>query len=155
MEDSLSMFEWGLYRTEESFKEKKFKDLDIVVRNMFRAEYDWDLNRINLTVNVYPSYSSVMNTGAKNICRAVILDIKGDLGYGFDKELRHLISISRFFVHKGFSNKNEPQNLMEDLEHMTNVKVQVLASKTNESKFSLKAACTSGLSEKDIYFFDS
>lgn len=154
MNDSLSMFEWGLYQIEDSLSEKKFKELDLIFRTITDTKYDWDSNQIKISMTIYPSFEKLNSIGEKDACRTALTDIKQHFGFGYDKEIRSFLSISRHFKHKGFINKSEPKSFMDDIENMVKVTVNIYGSKNNKPNFSNKATCTSKLLEKDIYFVD-
>jgi hypothetical protein len=154
MNDALTMFDWGLYKIEEKLGSMEFKELDLNFRNYGRAEYDWDSNRINLTVTIYPNYSSLQKLGASQICKTGLFKMKEYFGYGMEAQFRELFGINTYFDHKGFVNKSKPETFEQDIENITKLTIQVYASKTNKPQFAKQAECTSKLLEKDIYFVD-
>lgn len=154
MNDSFTMFEWGLYQIEDSLSDKKFEELDLIFRTMIDTEFDWDSNQITIDMTIYPSFKKLNSIGEKDACRTALTDIKKHYGFGFDKEIRSYFSIARHFKHKGFINKSEPKTFMGDIENMVKVTVKIYGSKNNKPNFSHKSTCTSKLLEKDIYFVD-
>ncbi len=155
MNEPFSLFDWGLYKLEDSLKDTKFKDLHLIFRTLSSVDYEWNKNVINITLTIYPSYSSLSKGDPKKICRSALTSIKERYGFGWEKDIRFLVSIKRFFQHKGYEKKDEPKTLMEDLEAMTKITVQVLASETDKPAFSKQASCISRLLEEEIFFLDT
>ena len=154
MNDSFTMFEWGLYQIEDTLAKKNFSDLDLIFRTIVSTEYDWESNQIKIDLVIYPSFQKISSIGEKEACRTALTDIKQHFGFGYDDERRSILSISSHFKHKGFINKSEPKTFMGDIEKMAKVTVKIYSSKDNKPNFSNKAICTSKLLEKDIYFVD-
>ncbi|WP_105901063.1 hypothetical protein [Vibrio gangliei] len=154
MEDSLSMFDWGVFRMESSMTTIKFKELDLI-SHYGRADYDWDSNRINLETVVYPSYKSLEKLGSKAICRQAITQVKEHFGYGIDEDdLRALFGIPSYFKHTGYVKKNVPESLGKDLENATKFSVQVYASKLDKAPYNQYQHCVSSFNEKGVMYVE-
>jgi hypothetical protein len=105
MTDYVSLFEWGLYRIEGDLASMKFEKIDTIFRNLSSVDYNWDSNRIAIDMTVYPSFQKLKSLGEKEVCRIVLTEIKEHFGFGYEKEVRSLFGIERYFKHKGFVKK--------------------------------------------------
>ncbi|MFA0607143.1 hypothetical protein [Vibrio amylolyticus] len=154
MEDSLSMFDWGVFRMESSMANIKFKELDLL-NHYGRVNYDWDSNRINLETVVYSSYKALEKSGSKAICRKAITKVKEHFGYGIkEADFRAIFGIASYFKHTGFVKKNAPENLGKDLENVTKFSVLVYASKLDKAPYNQYQQCVSSFNEKGVMYVE-
>ncbi len=154
MEDSLSMFDWGVFRMESSITNIKFKEFDLI-NHYGRVNYDWDSNRINLETIVYPYYKSLEKSGSKTICRQAIIQVKEHFGYGIEEAgLRAVFGIPSYFKHIGYVKKNAPESLGKDLETATKFSVQVYGSKSDKAPYKQYQHCVSSFNEKGVMYVE-
>ncbi|MDM8522176.1 hypothetical protein QUF80_02295 [Desulfococcaceae bacterium HSG8] len=122
MNESVSLLDFGLYRLEEYFDTIYQKDLYIT-----RVNYDWDDNKIIIVVRNTDSGSFGSAREAKEWCRSIICEIKGKLGIdcstGKPLTLKKNSPLQRFFSHKSYKSKNEPEGLKSEIEMMIKVTV--------------------------------
>lgn len=109
------------------------------------AEYDWDSNRIIINVNLMVRYHKTFQANQlKELSRIIIKRFKYILGYSPDYHRR---VINRgFFSHQGYQMKNNPKNLMEDLDNITQIKFTVM--QLNAKDFT----AVSKLTSKEVFF---
>ncbi|OHY72932.1 hypothetical protein [Marinobacter sp. AC-23] len=154
MNEPLTMFEWGLYKVKDEIFSIEFEDLDLTFRNLAGVEYDWEGNRINLSLTIYPEYAFFKKVGGKKICKLALQKVKSRFGYGVEAKYRELFGINTYFEHKGFTNKSKPESLAEDLENITKIMINVYSSESNRPMFKKMATCSSMLLEDDVYFLE-
>lgn len=155
MKEPISLLEWGLYRIEDYLNTSQLTDLDLIYKPKAHVDYNWNKNLIEIKLILHPKYQSLSKVGSKNYCRSALTDLKEIFGYGYDKEVREIFGIKRFFEHKGFSKTNEPKNLTEDIETITQLTVYVYANEKDEPEYNEQSSCTSRMLEEELFFLDN
>ena len=155
MRDSMSMFDWGLYKLGKSLEEEEFVGLDLTSKAISWVGYEWDKNLIEMKVTIYPSNSSIQKSSLKGICRSAQTSVKTRYGYGASEIVQSQIGINSFFKHKGFVKKDSPETLKDDLDTMTKITIKVYAFHPIKPRIYKQSTCTSRLMEDDIYFVDN
>jgi hypothetical protein len=153
MGESVSLFEWGIFRLEARAQRFAFSDLDI--KNQFaRVEYDWPKNQLRVKLVVYPHYQSLQKTTARQVCGSLIQQMKSLLGVapGFEF-LRDIDGIGTFFRHQHFEKSDAPKTLGADLEAITSLEVEVMASKNDQPPFKEAMSCSSELLKSETRYF--
>ncbi len=155
MRDSMSMFDWGLYKLGKSLEEEEFLGLGLTSKAKSWVEYEWDKNLIEMKVTIYPSNSNIQKFSLKEICHAAQTSVKTKYGYGAPEIVQSQIGINSFFKHKGFVKKDSPETLKDDLDTITKITIKVYAFHPNKPRIYKQSTCTSRLMEDDIYFVDN
>lgn len=153
MGESVSLFEWGIFRLQARAELFAWDDIDI--RKQFaRVGYDWEKNQITLRMTVYPRYQSLQKVTPRGACGSLIRQIKFHLGVGPGSEfMRELGGIGTFFRHQHFEKQNAPATLDRDLEAATQLRVDVLASKSDQPPFDAVQSCSSELLKSEVLYF--
>jgi hypothetical protein len=153
MGESISLFEWGIFRLQARAELFAWDDLDI--RKQFaRVDYDWSKNQLTLRLTVYPRYQSLQKSTAKEVCGSLVRQMKFHLGVAPGAEfMRSLGGIGTFFRHQHFAKANEPDNLDADLETITSLEVDVMVSKNDQAPFQKLVSCSSELLKSEVRYF--
>jgi hypothetical protein len=153
MRESVSMFEWGVFRLETRAGQFAWDDLDIP-KQFARVDYDWAKNQLTLRLTVYPRYQSLLSASAKGACGSLIRQMKFHFGVAPRSEFLHELSgIGTFFRHQQFDKADAPATLDRDLESVTQLRVDVMASKSDRPPFQAMQSCSSDLLKSEISFF--
>lgn len=130
MHESVSMFDWGIYRINEKLKNweesKGLIGISSSIAVAPEAFYDWSSNRIIIYVKVFPVKSQ---EEAKELCRGIVRSIKSVLYINPDDGKPYGeagLALDSFFSHSGFLNKSEPEGLYKELDSITVIKVEVM-----------------------------
>lgn len=153
MDESVSLFEWGIFRLQMSVQSFTWDDLDI--RNQFaRVDYDWPKNQLKVRLVVYPRYGSLERTPAKEICGSLVRQMKAQLGVapGFEI-LRDINGIGTHFRHKHFTKADVPKALDADLEAVTSIELKVMANMNDQPPFQEMMFCSADLLKTEIRYF--
>jgi len=68
MGESVSLFEWGIFRLQTRAQSFGWDDLE--VRKQFaRVDYDWAKNQLRIQVTLYPSYRRLQKRAARLVLR--------------------------------------------------------------------------------------
>jgi hypothetical protein len=154
MNEQVSMFEWGIFLLEAQVKRFEWDDGLDIKKQFAHVEYDWPKNQLEIQVVVYPRYQSLQKTTARQVCSSLISQMK--FHFGLDPrypELRDMEGLGTFFHHKQFAKSDSPQTLETDLEAITNLEVQVMASKSDSPPFQETISCSSDLLKSEIRYF--
>ncbi len=153
MGESVSLFEWGVFRLQARAELFAWDDID--VRKQFaRVDYDWDKNQLTLRMTVYPRYQSLQKVTARGACGSLIRQIKFHFGVAPGSEfMRELGGIGTFFRHQHFARSNAPDTLDRDLETITQLRVDVMASKSDQPPFDAVQSCSSELLKSEVMYF--
>ncbi len=134
MGESVSMFEWGIFRLEARADRFSWDGLDI--KNQFaHVDYDWAKNQLQVKVVVYPRYQSLQKTPARQVCGSLVKQMKSLFGVapGFEV-VREIDGIGSFFRHKNFDRADVPKTLGADLEAITSLEVETRYFTTSETR---------------------
>jgi hypothetical protein len=153
MGESVSLFEWGIFRLQTRTERFTWDGLDI--RNQFaRVEYDWPKNQLRVRLVVYPRYQSLQKSTARQVCGSLIRQMKGLFGVapGFEF-IRGIDGIGTFFRHQQFAKSDVPETLDADLEAITSLEVEVMASRNDQPPFRETISCSSELLKSETRYF--
>jgi hypothetical protein len=153
MGESVSLFEWGIFRLEARVDRFTWDGLDI--KNQFaHVGYDWPKNQLRVRLVVYPRYQSLQRTTARRVCGSLVQQMKSLFGaaHGFEF-LRDTDGIGTFFRHQHFDKADVPNTLDMDLEAITSLEVDVMVSKNDQSPFQEAISCSSELLKSETRYF--
>jgi hypothetical protein len=131
LSDSVSMMDFGLYKIENKLE----KELDNPDRYGLNREtivsvvsiYDWDKNRIIISVHVRKATSQEQ---AKRWCKTIVtlvktnLNVNPDTGEAFSLFKNSGALYFWFFNHAGYTKKSEPKELYKELDNITVIDVE-------------------------------
>jgi hypothetical protein len=154
MSEPVSLFEWGMYRLESAAKALNWGGIDSVNKHLATVDYEWSKNQLKIELVVYPRSSSLQKNTAKQICASIVKQTKSEFGVepGFEA-LRAWFGIGTFFSHKYFDKSDTPKSLGGDLEAITNLKVKVMTSKSDQAPFKEASSCSSDFLSREIKYF--
>ena len=145
MREPVSMLDWGLAQIEEDLFRKRGV-LTGNKQNLFdpepsiRVAYTWEENRIQiflkLTLRADVKKTSQRMTGIRQHVEFVIAYLRGGLT---------MHPYDAFFRHKGFRNKESPENLDEALKKITEIHIAVRDHQQN-----ILSRCRATLAGKEI-----
>lgn len=154
MNDSLSMFEWGIFRVEEALSDVRFPELEVVYKNHPNLNYDWDTNQLEIQLSIYPSHQKLKEIGPKGACKIGLSDLRGFFGIGSPDVIHDILGLQKYFRHKFFFKKNVTKTFANDIENMTQLTINIHSSENDKPLFDKKAKCTSKLLKDEVYFVD-
>ena len=146
MDDKVSMFDYGLDKTEaqikESLREKKWSPM---------LSYDWKKNRIIIDVHQFPLTTNKDLAEARLLVDEIFWLIRYEFGLDLTGKLHPSFKCSSLylnFTHRGFSKRDEPTNLGSDLDTITEIRAIVVIEKGKSIK------CTGPLVSDEIFCTD-
>ena len=143
----------GLYQFEKRYTSDKLGDPNIT-RQVANASYDWSKNEIQLNMVIYPRFESLKTTSAKDVCGSYIHKMKKIFGIEpRSEEMRNFVGIGTYFHSKFWENKDAPKTLDSDIERITRIEVNVLASENDQPPFHEVQSCSSKLLNTEIKYF--
>ena len=148
MGESVSLFEWGIFRLQLTM-ETLNTGYEASAKQTANVEYDWPKNQLTVKVIVYPRYRSFQKATARQVCGSIMQEMK--LEFGVDPRLGR--RIGTFFHHQQFETTDVPKNMDADLEAITNLEVEVMASKNDQSPFQEQMSCSSELLKSETRYF--
>jgi len=153
MGESVSLFEWGMFRLQTRAERFAWDDVD--VQNQFaKVDYDWDRNQIVLRMTVYLRYTSLQAVTPRGACGSLIRQMKFHFGVTPGAEfMRDLDGVATFFRPQYFEKKNAPDTLTRDLEAAVQLRVDVMASRADRAPFENVQSCSSDLVKSEVLYF--
>jgi hypothetical protein len=137
MQDSFTMFDWGLYQLENFLAKYEFSDLGFVRSNVDKhglfsekdpqastvssqVDYEWDSNRVIITFLVGTTYSRLKKSSAKELCTNMTNGVRS--GFLSDNpSVKGFANIARFFEHKGFSTFKDDQERIKRIDEIEKI----------------------------------
>ena len=137
MNEPVSMLDWGLYRMEE--KIKKYFDFPDFPKGgnpwVFEFNYNWDSNRIMISVGIVRE----LDSPAKDQCRNVISAIRGYALGNFWEGVKgdpqkNGSFLAKCFSHSGYTKTDIPEGLLKEIDQIIEIQVAVLDKSIGGSK---------------------
>jgi hypothetical protein len=148
MDEPMSMFDWGLYKTDKAVA--NLKSLKGTFPNEFffaSADYDWELNRIRIRVSFH-------GKGTDAECIENIKRAKGAfLNYTWNERDQPKAAKDVFaalFSHEGgYKSKNQPSDLGEQLANMSVLEATIYVPGEGGS-YTPRARCSMGFRSSEV-----
>lgn len=150
MNDSLTVWDWGMYRLSQAVA--GLNEPETTVRLTTTVNYNWDSNRI--IIFSFPLGYQAKNVGAgKDFCESAInmirasLGINGDNGEPYFGENSILV---HYFSHTGYEKTDRPEELADELDSIIELSATIGIKGSQES-----IKCQGDLADKDVLFSES
>jgi hypothetical protein len=155
MKESVSLFEWGIFRLQSRVETFSWDGLDTPTPKQYaRVEYDWGKNQLLVKLVVYPHYRNFEKNTGKQVCGSIMGQMKFSFGVAPGSEaLRSIEGIGMFFRPQYFDRADVPKTLDEDIEAITALQVDVMGSKNDQSPFQQMMSCSSDLRKAEVRYF--
>lgn len=155
MNQSVSLFEWGMFRLHSKVENLHWDGLDTQTPKQFaHVEYDWSKNLIRVELTIFPHFRNFENNTTRQVCGSLINQMKFSFGVAPGSEfLRGIGGIGTYFHPQYFENVNIPKTLDDDIEAITTLQVEVMASKTDQPPFQEMMSCSSDLRKPEVRYF--
>jgi hypothetical protein len=157
--ESVSLLEWGIFRLETRVQAFIWDDLDTKTQSQRASvKYDWDKNQLTVNLAIYPRYPNFEKSTPKEICGSLMGQMKYYFGVApgpaeVSRAMRNLYGIGTYFRHQYFVKANAPKTLDEDMETITTLEIDVMASKNDQPPFQTMISCSSDLLKTEIRYF--
>jgi hypothetical protein len=139
MDEPMSLFDWGIYKTNKKLSDLKISASIFKAEFFFAsAEYDWDVNRIRLRVMFTGNGTEAECTENLKLAKGAFLDFKWD-----EKEqIRVAPTVLRgLFSHEGgYQSKKGPTDVGDELAKIATIEAFILV-KAPDGSYSPKAKC--------------
>ena len=150
MNEPATLFDLGLYRINQELSERPipFTIDKAPPATRIYAEYNWDLNRIEINIRYLYGTKKIPNN-IKELALFHIDNLKVYLGIDtrtgrpFGKQSR----LKEYFIHLNFENKNRPKYLGEKLDQITTFIIEVISPEPKRELIG-----RSPLLDKNIYW---
>jgi hypothetical protein len=162
MNNPTSMLDFGLYKLEKDLNILRTINPNDLVQDVHNngqritVDYSWEKNKLNLNYIFYLKNDVLKKKSGIDYCKLATNEIRGFFGArykgDFARELREIGSISKYFKHAGYSNKNSPDNFMDEIENSTIIAIQIRSNPKNKIPFlEVITECESPLLESETY----
>jgi hypothetical protein len=155
MKESVSRFEWGMFRLQSRAETFTWDGLDTQTPKQYaRVQYGWEKNQILVTLVVYPHYRNFEKSTGRQVCGSLMSQMKSSFGVAPGSEfMRGIDGIGTFFRPQYFDRTDAPKTLDEDIEAITTLQVDVMASKNDQSPYQEMMSCSSDLRKAEVRYF--
>ena len=154
MNDSVSMFDFGMLRLETAVNEILLSRHQISEAKRLSESadisYNWKKNRIEILIVVFVPKERLKSISAKEYCKIYTLRVRNLLITSLPDEDRVGNGVFKYFKHYGYKNDDEPKKLMNEIENITYIYVRILEQANNSA--SMKASSESPLMGDEILF---
>lgn len=148
MKTPVSLFDYGMYKLDKSFKESAEDNykIDGKFPNISYVSYNFNLNKISMVL-IYVVESKKPNIkDIKNRMGEIIGQIRGTLSLG------NYGLLSQFFSHKGYTVKGKPDNIGKDLANIIELELSISFSKESPPNlFEPDLKCTAPLLDNGYF----
>lgn len=161
MNDPTTMLDFGMYKLEKDLNILHHINPNDLVQGIhnngqyIRVRYSWEKNKLNLIYNYYLKNEALKKKSGIEYCKLATNEIREGFGASYEgefaREMRGINSISNYFRHAGFSNKNTPDNFMDEIENSTIISISIRSNPKNIIPFEANAECESPLLGNETY----
>ena len=157
MDDKLTMLDWGLHRLGEKVNEMDFEEYSLINDTSF-VNYNWDNNRLELFIIVYPKNKNVIDGKEKLLCKEITNKVRRYFLTERTDAWRDILGVSSNFRHKiGQIESNQPRNFRDEIENATIINVNIMsraALAKDDTLYKSIINCESPLMGKKILFVE-
>ncbi|MGE0350476.1 hypothetical protein [Hydrogenophaga sp.] len=151
MNEPMSLFDWGMYKTDQHMRER-LKAVDVTFSAKYfhaSAQYDWKENRIKLNAMFTGDASAVTDAA----CIEHIKKAKGAfLNYAWEAKEQIQAApevMATLFSHEGgYQSKGQPKDVGEQLANITVLEVTMM--RASGSGFAPQSRCSSSLTSTSV-----
>lgn len=162
MNDPTTMLDFGMYKLEKDLNTLRPINPNDLVQDVhnngqyINVDYSWEKNKLSLNYNFYIKNKVLKTKSGVDYCKLATNTIRGFFGAlsegKFAREIREVGSISNYFKHVGFSNKNSPNNFMDEIENSTIISISIRSNPKNKRPFNEAITeCESPLLGRETY----
>lgn len=161
MNEPTTMLDFGMYKIKNELLYKDPINSSDLVQSihsngkMIDVTYSWEMNKLTLKYNFYLKKEALKKKTAIDYCKLATNEIRGYFGATYEgeyaKDIREFSSIYKYFKHDGFTNKNTPENIMDEIENSTIISVSIRSNFQDKAPFEQKAECESPLLSNATY----
>ena len=129
MNEPVSMLDWGIKCLNENLKVNPYSSHPLQINKIFpdaRAFYNWDLNRITITLTYFDPDNSIPDMEEDKLKK--IVKEKTNI---FKLRVKNLLL--NCFTHSGYQSQNHPVNLTEEIQKVVSIESSVTLLKTKRN----------------------
>lgn len=157
MNEKMTMMDWGLFRLDKHLNNglKSLELINTIIKKTSIVYYDWDTNRITIRLVLHVKGWETENIKpVKEFCKAATKDYRDLLHTDVEPNLRRHVGIKSYFLHNGWTDSTEPENLMKEIENSTLIRIDISGSKTGKPPYKNIVSCESPLMGSEIHFIE-